>query len=456
MIPFTFSTFVVKNENREASDLCLAVANLQPVKPQPLLLLADSGAGKTHLLCAIVNHVKKHAPRTALAYVTARDFPMAVRALAEDAGPVTRAHSAILLVDQLEKLAPDLLEILDRIAPLFLEENRYLVIAAQTDPQELPGLPAHLLSLLQSGRIARLEKAAAPAIPDPLQKQVPQLQSENQALRHELETARGEMAKLANAAEQLAHLQEQYVKTESARQHLECERAMVNESLAEQHILEQEVRSLQQVLEETRKQRDACQADSSALAAATAELARLRRQIAAGPATPERTAADSLQPAEDEIQQVRQDVKDAHDELGRWALRAQAILQQVELNRARFAENAERQLQRVLALQQQVEELTAQSNEPARPPLAAEPDGATDIARQLRDIADTAAQSAAADAETRLQTLYAQLLHAAQALQDLSDRVNDRPDAPGPAQPRPWYADPFPLPPNNVSKEPGS
>ena len=78
---FTFNTFVVKNGNRDASDLCMAVANLQPVKPQPVLLIGDSGAGKTHLLCAIVNHIKKHAPRTALAYITAKDFPTAVRAL---------------------------------------------------------------------------------------------------------------------------------------------------------------------------------------------------------------------------------------------------------------------------------------------------------------------------------------------------------------------------------------
>jgi chromosomal replication initiation ATPase DnaA len=278
---FTFNTFVVKNGNREASDLCLAVANLQPVKPQPLLLLGDSGAGKTHLLCAIVNHIKEHAPRTALAYVTAKDFPMAVRALAEDAGPVTRAHSAVLLVDQFEKLPPGMLDHLARIAPLFLEDNRYLVIAAQTAPKNLPGVPAPLLELVQAGRVASLEKVAPPA-------------------------------------------------------------------------------------------------------------------------EAERVAADSSRQAQDEIQQARQDAKDAHDELVRWALRAQAILQQVELNRARFAENAELQIQRVLALQQQLKELTApKPNEPAGQPLAADPEDAADIAPQ-----------------------------------------------------RPWYAEAFPLPPNDPSQGP--
>lgn len=456
MIRFTFSTFVVKNENRETFDLCLAVANLQPLEPQPLLLLGGSGAGKTHLLCAIINHLKKHAPRTALAYVTARDFPAAVRALAEDASPVTRAHSAVLLVDQFEKLAPDVLDLLARIAPLFLEENRYLVIAAQTDPHDLPGVPPHLLDLLQSGRVARLENAPAPAKPNPLQQQLLQLQSENQAFQNELESARSKLAKLSNPAEELAHLQEQFLKTETDRQRIERERASFSETLAEQHILEQEVRSLQRALEETRKQRDACQADSSALAAATAELTRLRQQLAAGPATPDRTAPDSLQPDEDEIQQARQTIKDAHAELDRWALRAQAILQQVELNRARFAENAELQLQRVLDLRQRLEELTAPLGEPAPQTLTTEPDGAADIAQQLRHIADTAAESLPADAETRLQALYAQLLHAAQAIQEFSDRVNDQGGAPGSSRPRPWYTDPFPLPPNNPSPGPES
>ena len=447
---FTFSTFVTNDDNRETVELCLAVANLQPIKPQPLLLLGDSGAGKTHLLCAIVNHVKKHAPRTAIAYVTARDFPTAVRALAEDDGPVTRAHSAILLVDQLEKLAPDLLDLLARIAPIFLEENRYLIIASQTKPEHVPGVPAPLLGLMQSGRVARIKKAAAPATPSALSQDVLQLQSENASLRHELEAARSEMAKLANAADELARLQEQFVKVETDRQRLERGHAVFNETLAEQRILEQEVRSLQRALEETRKQRDACQADSSALAAATAELARLRKQLAADPAALDRTApaGDSIQPADqDELRQAKQAVKDAHAELDRWALKAQAILQQVELNRARLAEDSEIQLQRVLALRQRVENLTATVNEPGPH---------EDIARQLRDIADTAAQSATTDAETRIQALYAQLLHAAQAIQQLSDRVNDRPNAPGPARPRPWYADPFPLPPNNASKGPGS
>ena len=458
MDQFTFSTFVINDDNRETCGLCLAVANLQPVKPQPLLLLADSGAGKTHLLCAIVNHVKEHAPRTALAYVTARDFPMAVRALAEDAGPVAHAHSAVLLVDQLEKLAPDLLEILARIAPLFLEENRYLVIASQTRPENVPGLPAALLSLIQSGRVAMLEKAAAPATPGPLPPQLLQIQSENASLRHDLDAARAEMAKLANAAEELARLQEQCVQVESDRQRLERGRAMVNATLAEHRSLEQEVRSLQRALEETRKQRDAWQADSSALAAATAELARLRKQLAAQPPMPERAvpAADALQPAEDELQQARLAVTDTHAELDRWALKAQGMLQQIELNRARLAENSEIQVQRVLALRQRVEELIAPPIDSAQQPTADEPNSAADIARRLRDIADTAAQSAAADAETRIQALYAQLIQAAQAIQQLSDRVNDRPDDPGPARPRPWYADPFPRPPNNTAKGPGS
>lgn len=454
---FTFSTFVTNDDNREPIELCLAIANQQPVQPQPLLLLGDSGCGKTHLLCAIVNHVKKHAPRTALAYVTARDFPAAVRALAEDAGPVIRADSAILLVDQFEKLAPDLLGLLARIAPLFLGQNRCLVIASQTRPENVPGLPAPVLSLIQSGRVARLRKAAATPAPGPVPQGVLQLESENASLRHELEAVRSEMAKLARAADELTRLQQQFIKVESDRQRLERGRAMFNETLAEQRILEQEVRSLQQALEETRKQRDACLADSAAFAAATAELAQLRQQLAAQPPLPERAAPaeDAQQPAQDELQ-ARQTVKDARGDLDRWALKAQAILQRVELNRARLAEDSERRLQRVLALQQRVEELAAPPVASAQEATGSEPNGAEAISRQLRDVTDAATQSAAEDTENRLQALYAQLVDAARAIQQLSDRINDRTNPPETARPRPWYADPFPLPPDNASKGPGS
>jgi ABC-type dipeptide/oligopeptide/nickel transport system ATPase component len=434
----TFSTFVVKDENRRAADLCLAVANLQPVKPLPLSIIGESGSGKTHLLCAIVNHIEKHSARTALAYVTARDFPLAVRSLARDAGPVTRAQSAVLLVDQLEKFPPDMLSLLARIAPLFLDEGRCLVVASQIRPEEMPGLPAPLLGLLEAGQTAAITRGAITRVtirPAAAPAQVVQLRSENESLRHELEQARAEAARM----------RERVAFAESDLEHLERDRDLLDKAISEQRVLEEEVRSLQRELVETRKQRDAWQTDSSALAAATAELARLR-EVASDPARPDRAA-------EEQIQQAQQAAKDAQAELGRWTLKAQAILQQVELNRARFAENTELELQHVLALRERVEEM-AQADLGDPTPSAAEADPAADIARQLVDIAEAAAQFPTGDATTRIQTLYAQLLEATQAIQELSDRVGVRGNQSGATMSRPWYVEPFPLPPSGFIQGP--
>lgn len=249
---FSFKTFCVCDENREACEICAAVAGLKPVEPRPFVLLGDSGAGKTHLLCAIVDHVKEYSPRTALAYVTAKDFPAEVRALANNPDPVIDARTAMLLVDQFEKFEPALFELLGQVSPLFVGANRYLVIATKTHPADIKNLPDSVREIMKLARVLSIRR---PALSRPADKadreQAARLQDENQALRRDLEIAYAEIARIEEAA------------------------------------------------------------------------------------------------------------RDARADLDRWALRAQAILQQVELSRVRLAENEEVLLQQVLALQERVAVIAA-------------------------------------------------------------------------------------------------
>ncbi len=82
---YTFDNFIVGDSNRFAHAACLAVANsfsddedflTDPLeeKYNPLFIYGPSGLGKTHLLYAITNEIKKRAPGTKITYIRGEDF----------------------------------------------------------------------------------------------------------------------------------------------------------------------------------------------------------------------------------------------------------------------------------------------------------------------------------------------------------------------------------------------
>lgn len=56
---YTFDTFIVGSSNKFAHAACLAVATNPSHAYNPLFLYGNSGLGKTHLLYAIGNEIKK-------------------------------------------------------------------------------------------------------------------------------------------------------------------------------------------------------------------------------------------------------------------------------------------------------------------------------------------------------------------------------------------------------------
>ena len=71
---YTFDSFVVGDSNRLAATAALAVADEPGVKYNPLFLWGGPGLGKTHLLHAIANHVRRHYPGKNVLYVTSERF----------------------------------------------------------------------------------------------------------------------------------------------------------------------------------------------------------------------------------------------------------------------------------------------------------------------------------------------------------------------------------------------
>ena len=71
---FTFDNFVVGPSNEFAHAASLAVADNPNIVYNPLVIYGPSGVGKTHLLLAIKNHIKKNFPYKSVEYTRCEDF----------------------------------------------------------------------------------------------------------------------------------------------------------------------------------------------------------------------------------------------------------------------------------------------------------------------------------------------------------------------------------------------
>ncbi len=72
---FTFDNFIVGSTNRFAQAAAFAVAENPGLNSyNPLVIYGNSGVGKTHLLLAIKNHIKKNFPNKKMEYTRGEDF----------------------------------------------------------------------------------------------------------------------------------------------------------------------------------------------------------------------------------------------------------------------------------------------------------------------------------------------------------------------------------------------
>ena len=71
---FTFDTFVVGPSNKLAYAASVSVAEHPAQNYNPLLIYGDSGLGKTHLLYAIANVIRRNDPKAKIVYIKGDDF----------------------------------------------------------------------------------------------------------------------------------------------------------------------------------------------------------------------------------------------------------------------------------------------------------------------------------------------------------------------------------------------
>lgn len=160
---YTFDTFIVGNSNKFAHAACMAVAQNPSKAYNPLFLYGNSGLGKTHLLFAIANEIKKNNPSTTICYVKGEDF---TNDLIESLHKVSMSefrqkyrHNDVLLVDDVQFIGgkeSTQQEFFHTFESLY-QAKKQIILTSDRAPKDIKTLDDRLRSRFEMGLIADIQ-----------------------------------------------------------------------------------------------------------------------------------------------------------------------------------------------------------------------------------------------------------------------------------------------------------
>lgn len=156
-VEFTFETFVVGPSNKLAYAASVSVAEHPAQNYNPLLIYGDSGLGKTHLIYAIANVIRRNDPRSKIAYVKGDDLTNElVDAIREGKTAEMREkyrQADLLLVDDVQFIAgkKQTQEEFFHTFNTLYESGRQIVLTSDRPPREMTQLEDRLQSRFVSG-----------------------------------------------------------------------------------------------------------------------------------------------------------------------------------------------------------------------------------------------------------------------------------------------------------------
>lgn len=160
---YTFSNFIVGPSNTFAHAAAMAVAAKPADAYNPLLIYGSSGLGKTHLLYAIGNEIKKNNPDMRIQYAKGDEF---INELVQAISNATTAefkqkyrHADVLLVDDVQFIAgknSTQEEFFHTFNALY-EDHKQIVLISDRPPKDMKILDERLRSRFESGLIADLQ-----------------------------------------------------------------------------------------------------------------------------------------------------------------------------------------------------------------------------------------------------------------------------------------------------------
>ncbi|MCF0150223.1 MAG: chromosomal replication initiator protein DnaA, partial [Firmicutes bacterium] len=160
---YTFDTFVAGNNSRLAYAASIAVAEGYDKKYNPLFLYGSSGLGKTHLMHAIGQYVKKNSPKKKVLYVSSETFTneliLAIQNKTQQEFKEKYRSVDYLLFDDVQFIAgrrsteEELFATFDAL----YASNKQIVFTSDRPPRELGDIPERLISRFSWGIIADIQ-----------------------------------------------------------------------------------------------------------------------------------------------------------------------------------------------------------------------------------------------------------------------------------------------------------
>ena len=157
---FTFDNFVVGPSNRFAHSACIAVTNIPGQVYNPLFLYGPPGVGKTHLLYAIANGIRKQNPGANIVYIKGDQFTNElIEAIKNGKNIEFRSkyrEADLFLVDDIQFIAgkeSTQEEFFHTFNKLY-EEHKQIVLTSDRKPSEMLTLEDRLKSRFEWGLTA--------------------------------------------------------------------------------------------------------------------------------------------------------------------------------------------------------------------------------------------------------------------------------------------------------------
>lgn len=160
---YTFDSFIEGASNKFAKAACFAVANTPASDFNPLFIHGNSGLGKTHLLCAVINYMREKHPRLKIVYKKCEDFMneliAAISTYTTQEFKEKYRGADVLLIDDIQFIAgkESTQEEFFHTFSCLYESNKQIILTSDRPPHEIKPLEDRLRTRFEGGLIADIQ-----------------------------------------------------------------------------------------------------------------------------------------------------------------------------------------------------------------------------------------------------------------------------------------------------------